>query len=489
MTSERSPRRAITTATRAAALLLSLAMATSGEAQFEADIARWTAQDALAAPEEGAILFVGSSGIRRWEQLALDFADYNILQRGFGGAQFDDVNRYVDDIVIPYSPRAIVVWAGTNDLGVGDDGAEVIADYDTFVSTVQSALPSTDIFYLGIMPTPGRLANGPQETIANIATATREASDPRLHYVDLPAAFQALNPPDDEAFQNKFVDSIHLNRAGYDLWTSVIRPQVEAVLAPNKAFTPNTATLRPGEKLLFDFGPSNPEDGDPTLGPDDAGNLWNNWHPATGGVAVNAGERITNLVSTSGRETGIDLTITGGFVTNGKANGGLLAPDRALLGDLAVATATQDYFFSTADGVQGGGNDDVPAGFMLDGLNPNLAYDLRLFGSRLTTARRVTEYVAVGAETDLTNLQTSGFRVGADGYDGNNNQTALLAGVRPDRFGQVFIDITLADGAFAYINAMEVTAVIPEPTAALSAAAATGVAAMAAPPRTQRRSR
>lgn len=443
-------------------------------AQFESDIARWTTQDALAAPADDSILFVGSSSIRRWEQLALDFADYRIIQRGFGGAQFDDVNRYVGDIVLPYSPRAIVVWAGTNDLGAGDDGQEVIADYEEFISTVRAALPATDIFYLGIMPTPGRFANGPQETIANTAIAANADADPRLHYIDLPAAFNQLNPPDGAEFQNKFVDSIHLNRAGYDLWTSVIRPQIESVVALNKRFVANPATLAIGESLLFDFGPSNAEDGDPTIGPDDAGNHWNNWRPATGGVAVNAGERVVDLVSTAGRATGIDLTITGGFLTNGKVNGGLLAPDRALLGDLAVATATQDYFFSTADGEQGGGNDDVPAGFMLSGLNPELDYDIRLFGSRLTTARRVTEYVAIGAETDLALLQTSGFRIGANGYDGNNDEVTLLASVRPDRFGQVFVDITLSEGAFAYINAMQVTALVPEPSGTAATAAAVG---------------
>ncbi|MEO0529574.1 MAG: GDSL-type esterase/lipase family protein [Planctomycetota bacterium] len=434
---------------------------------FIGDINRWTAQDALDPPAEGAILFVGSSSIRRYEQLALDFADYEIIQRGFGGSQFEDLNRYVDRIVLPYNPSAVVIWEGTNDINSGETGQQVFADYEAFVDLVHAAQPEVEIFWLGIMPTPGRLANGPEEAIANGLISAAAANRPKLHYIDLPAAFNALNPPSDPAFTSLFADSIHLDRQGYELWTSVIRPQIEAVIAPNKVFTPNPDTPQPGSQLLFDFGPSNPEDGDPTIRPDPNGRHWNNWHPAEGNVAVNAGEHLGNLIDIAGNPTGIDLTITGGFSTNGKQQGGLLDPDPALLGDLAVATATQDYFFSSADGEQGGGNDDRPGGFMLDGLDPDLAYDFKFFGSRNTTQARDTEYLVTGANAKAGILQTSGTNIGIDGaYDGNDDEFVTITGIRPDRFGQVFVDLTLRRGTFAYINAMEITVSVPEPAAA-----------------------
>lgn len=445
-----------------------LSLATSAFAQpFIGDINRWVAQDALDAPASGAILFTGSSSIRRYEQLALDFADYEIIQRGFGGSQFEDLNSYVNDIVLPYHPSAVVVWEGTNDINSGETGQEVFADYEAFVNLVHTAQPGVEIFWLGITPTPGRLANGPQEIIANNAIAAAAANDPKLHYIDLRTAFDALNPPTDEAFTSLFADSIHLDRQGYELWTSVIRPQIEAVIAPNKTFTPNPDTPQPGSQLLFDFGPSNPEDGDATVGPDTNGRVWNNWHAAEGNVAVNAGEHLGNLVDTAGNSTGIDLTITGGFATNGKLQGGLLNPDSAMLGDLAVATATQDYFFSSADGEPGGGNDDRPGGFMLEGLDPALAYDFRFFGSRNTTQSRDTEYLVTGANSKSGVLQTSGVNIGVDGsYDGNDDEVVTIAGIRPDQFGQVFVDLTVRRGTFAYLNAMEVTVSVPEPTAA-----------------------
>ena len=443
----------------AAAFLLLFAAASPALAQPYADaVGRWTAQDALDPIAPGAVVFVGSSSIRRWEELALDFADYRIVQRGFGGARFGDVNFWVDELVVDLQPAMVVVWAGTNDVSAGESGLEVFGDYQTFVAAVHGAEPAVEIVYLGITPTPANEAFRAPREDANARIAQMASADGRLHYVDLPAAFDALDPPSDPAFLSLYVDPVHLNRAGYDLWSSIIRPAVGSIVAPNKTAASNPDTLAVGERLLMDFGPGNPQDGDPTPSPDARGLHWNNWHAAEGNVAVNAGERLADLVDTAGGGTGVRLTVTGGFSTNGKVNGGLLNPDPALLGDLAVATATQDYFFSGADGLPGGGNDDIPGGFMLDGLDPAGVYELRLFGSRrLADATRTTEYRVTGANEVVAELTTTGRDIGSDGsYDGNDDAVALAGGVRPDAFGQVFVDMTVLTGAFAYVNAMEV---------------------------------
>ncbi|MEM7754747.1 MAG: GDSL-type esterase/lipase family protein [Planctomycetota bacterium] len=432
---------------------------------FIGDITRWTDQDALDPYEPGAVVFIGSSSIRRWEQLTRDFPEYRIIQRGFGGAQFEHVNQYVDDIVLPYQPSAIVIWAGTNDLSTGETAAEVFGDYQTFVGLVLGAQPNVDIFYLGVTPT---TANGPttaERDAFNALVEAESAGNPRLHYVDLPTPFYALNPPSGPDFQALYVDAIHLNRAGYDLWTTILRPQFTAEVAPNKSTDVNPDTLALGERLLFDFGPSNPEDGDPTPSPDANGNHWNNWHPAEGSnsttnPAINAGEHIGDLVDTTGRETGIGLEITGGFLSNGKVNGGLLSPSAQNLGDLAIATATQDYFFFTADGLVGGGNDDIPGGLMLTGLDPDRAYEIGLFASRVSSQTRVTEFAVFGANSATIELQTSGVDIGADGaYNGNDSTVARVTVIRPNEFGEIFIDGTLVQGDFAYLALLELKVV------------------------------
>ncbi len=430
---------------------------------YQTDIDRWVAQDAVAPPASGSVLFTGSSSIRRWEMLTRQFNDYQILQRGFGGSQFENLNAFVNDIVLPYNLSAIVVWEGTNDINSGETAGEVFTDYQNFVNLVHTAQPDVDIIYLGIMPTPGRESNRSVEDAVNSSIATMAASNPKLYYIDLPAVFATLNPYDDAAFTSLFDDSIHMNRDGYLFWESVIRPQLEAIVAPNASTTVNPNAMRPGDSLLFDFGPSNPTDGDHTIGPDANGNYWNNWAPAEGGATALAGEHVGNLVDTAGNNTGMTLTITGSFRLNGKVNGGLLSPDPSLLGDLAVASATEDYFFSTGDGLPGGGSDDLAGGFFLEGLDPNVTYDFKFFGSRISLRTPSTEYTVLGDNTGVALIHTGGPDIGSDGvYDGNDDEVAIVSGIRPDAYGKVFVDVHLIEGTYAYLNAMQIIAV-PEP--------------------------
>jgi len=446
--------------------ILALTGSTVEGQAFQDDINRWVAQDVLAPPPANAVLFAGSSSVRRWERLSRDFFDYDIIQRGFGGSQFSDLNGFVNDIVLPYNPAAIAVFEGTNDIAAGKPATTVFNDYLTFVNLVHSAQPDTPILYIGITPTPARWSRWTTASEVNSLIQNHAQTDPSLFYLDIPAPFLATGtPPDSSLFLS---DQLHLNQDGYDIWTSVIRPGLLAASPSQKVFTPNSQTASVGNRILFDFGPRNRQDGDHTIGPDSNGNTWNNWHEVDGGVDILAGQHIGNLVTTSGAPTGIDMVITGGFNSNGKVNGGLFNPDSQLLGDLAIETATEDYFFST--------NEDMPGGFMLTGLDPGLQYDFRFFATRNNTQERITQYTIIGANEGSATLQTSGLNIGSDGfYDGNDDSVASITAIRPNAFGEVFVDVNRISNSFAYVSIMEVT-VVPEPsTLVLLAMGAVGV--------------
>lgn len=125
-----------------------------------------------------------------------------------------------------------------------------------------------------------------------------------------------------------------------------------------------------------------------------------------------------------------------------------------------MPTVTEDYFYADADDKAGGGSDDNPGGFMLEGLDPSLTYDFRFFGSRsASTETRVTEYRVFGANAGVAALRTGGNNVGHDGaYDGNDDTIASLSGIRPDAQGQIFVDLAITQGTLAYLNAFELRA-------------------------------
>lgn len=87
-----------------------------------------------------AVLFVGSSSIRGWD-LDKAFPEWNTRNRGFGGSELSDALIHYDKIVLPNLPRAIVIYAGDNDIANGETAEQVVADWKKFVGRTAKKLP------------------------------------------------------------------------------------------------------------------------------------------------------------------------------------------------------------------------------------------------------------------------------------------------------------------------------------------------------------
>lgn len=67
----------------------------------------------------------------------------------------------------------------------------------------------------------------------------------------------------------------------------------------------------------------------------------------------------------------------------------------------------------------------------------------------------MTRYTVYGASTATADLQTSGD--GAGTGQGNDDDVATFTGVRPDRWGQIFVDVAIAEGSYAYLGILALT--------------------------------
>lgn len=416
---------------------------------FSTEINRFAAQDSQGPWPEGAVVFAGSSSMRRWETLARDFPDYAVIQRGIGGAQLAEIARASETLITRHAPRAVVIYAGTNDLALGVARAVVLDRLRCLRHRIGTSLGwSLPVLFVSVVPNPSRWAGWSDARAFNESVQALAAQDPGLVFVDVATPFLATgSPPDAGLF---VADGLHLSARGYDLWRAPIRAALEAAVPPRARVTSATNALAPGERLLVDLGPSNPGDGEVTPSPDHLGQHWNNWHALQAPGEVLPGERLVGLVNAAGARTGISLVLAGGFLSNGRRNGGLLWPDPMRLGSLAVGSATGDFFF-----VQ---NEDAPGALTLRGLDPARAYTLRLFAARADAERRVTRYTVRGATTETVSLQTSGPGAGRDGDTVNDDDVATLRGVRPDAWGGLFVDVAIERGAFAYLSALELLA-------------------------------
>jgi len=193
---------------------------------YAEDIADLVAQTRAGPAPEGAVVFIGSSSIRLWSTLERDMRPLPVVQHGFGGAKLADVEFYAERLVSPFDPRAVVVFAGTNDLrpGASKSPEILLGTYQRFVERVRADLPSVPIYFIGITPSLRKWAIWDQAQETN--RLVREWSDgaPTLSYIETgPALLGEDGEPDAD---NYMFDGLHLSAQGYAIWTEIIRTRL-----------------------------------------------------------------------------------------------------------------------------------------------------------------------------------------------------------------------------------------------------------------------
>lgn len=199
------------------------------EHRLGVEVDRFVAADRAAAPAHCQVLFVGSSTIVHWkDDLAGDMAPLPVINRGFGGSHIEYVNEWFDEIVAPYRPRAIVFYAGENDLDAGKPVQQVLADFDAFMQRKTQVLGQTPVYFLSVKPSKLRWSELPLQTQVNDAVRARAARRSDLHYLDLVSPMLEQGKLKDIFL----ADNLHMSRAGYELWIPIVRaallPDTEA---------------------------------------------------------------------------------------------------------------------------------------------------------------------------------------------------------------------------------------------------------------------
>ncbi|WP_424681665.1 SGNH/GDSL hydrolase family protein [Frateuria sp. YIM B11624] len=204
------------------ALLPSLAQAcTDRPEQWKTDIAAFAAADRAHPPPAQPVLFVGSSSIRLWSSLAADFPGRAVINRGFGGSRIADATYYADRLVAPYHPRAIVLYAGDNDLAEGCTPEQVRDAFAAFVQRARSLDANVPIAFIAIKPSVARKNLLTEIRRANALVREYARGQEAISYLDV---FTPMLGPDGQPQAKWFgADGLHMNRQGYRLWTGLVR--------------------------------------------------------------------------------------------------------------------------------------------------------------------------------------------------------------------------------------------------------------------------
>jgi lysophospholipase L1-like esterase len=210
---------------------------------LEGAVLAFEAQDKTNPPPVGAVVVAGSSTIALWSSITADLSPLTIISRGLGGSTADDLDYYLERIVLVYKPRAVVLYEGDNDIALGKTPQYVANRIAGIMGRITARYPNTRVYVISIKPSVARWGLWPQMTQANQLLASFCNTDVRYTFIDISAVLLGSNgQPKPEYY---VTGGLHLSTAGYQAWTSVIRPVLiaqQAIPVPTDFTAPTMPT-------------------------------------------------------------------------------------------------------------------------------------------------------------------------------------------------------------------------------------------------------
>lgn len=191
---------------------------------FANEIAAFRKQDSVAMPPKKAILLVGSSSFRLWDNWQDYFPGRKMINRGFGGSSLPDVIRYADDVIFKYRPKQIIIYCGENDFVASDTVSvpTVVDRFKTLFGMIRAKYKRVPVAFVSMKPSPSRQKFLTKYVAANAAIKDFLAAQKRTAYIDV---YTPMLKPDGNVMTDIFkADNLHMNAKGYAIWKQVMEP-------------------------------------------------------------------------------------------------------------------------------------------------------------------------------------------------------------------------------------------------------------------------
>lgn len=194
---------------------------------FYHDIESFLKADSVQAPPQKAILFVGSSSFRMWNDVQQDFPKHTIINRGFGGSSLPHLVQYADEIIFPYNAKQIVIYAGENDFAAHDSvsAQTVFNRFQQLFYLIRERQPKVPLVFVSIKPSPSRAHLMPKMAEANRMIAAFLKKQKKAKFVDVYSLM--LNEQGKPMADIYLNDSLHMNRKGYAIWQKALEPYLK----------------------------------------------------------------------------------------------------------------------------------------------------------------------------------------------------------------------------------------------------------------------
>jgi lysophospholipase L1-like esterase len=177
-----------------------------------------------APPAPGDIICIGSSHMQLWKTVEADLAPLTVHNYGVSGSRMSHAaDLFIDNLAIAFKPRAVILYAGSNDISGGGKPEDVLANFQKLHRKLHTALPKTRLYVLSMVPSPGKRFDKIDDLRKTNELLRKECeAQPWMKFFDITTPLIGEDgQPKAECF---IPGDIHILPAGYAVWKSVIAP-------------------------------------------------------------------------------------------------------------------------------------------------------------------------------------------------------------------------------------------------------------------------
>lgn len=171
---------------------------------------------------------LGSSTFVMWNDIETSLGLSNAANLSFGGSTVFDILYYLDELVLKFSPGALIVCSGDNDLARGRRPLMVSADCRLLAKYVWHCYPDTKIGFVSVKASVARWEFKKEQDELNRLVEAFCQTDSRLAYLDVVPGMtlDGRIPPEDLFLE----DGLHLSEKGYRAWKEALLPQLDVFM-------------------------------------------------------------------------------------------------------------------------------------------------------------------------------------------------------------------------------------------------------------------
>ncbi|WP_421809806.1 SGNH/GDSL hydrolase family protein [Flagellimonas sp.] len=169
------------------------------------------------------LVFTGSSSVRMWKDVQQRFPQYQILNNGFGGSQFSDLQHYLDELILNYEPVKVFIYEGDNDISAKKRPRAILKLSKEILQTLQQERPQMEIVLISAKPSLSRWHLRRKYKRLNRKLSRLAKKTNGIEFVDVWTPMLNNKKVMDDIF---IEDGLHMNKKGYDIWQQTLKDYI-----------------------------------------------------------------------------------------------------------------------------------------------------------------------------------------------------------------------------------------------------------------------